>query len=355
MIDLTYINLAFLIISSLISFLFILLFKGKLELFSSDYNTIQKLHLNYVPPLGGFIIYINFYIYLLIFEKDSFLLEANIFIPSLFIILIGLKEDIYSNVSPILRFFIIFIASFIFIYNSESLPDIDINFINKFFYEYPIIEVLFYSIGLTALSNGVNMIDGINGLAGFTVISVIFGLISILIINDVFINFFSGELLSLLTLLIIFLLFNFPYGKIFLGDAGAYWLGWLMGVFVIKIFSVHNLHTWVAVLLIIYPSLEVVFSTIRKLYQKKSPLKPDLNHIHIKLYYKLKGPVDRSNRFNSFTTLCLMPLWFTPSVLTVWGTLYSHLSILGIIFIIIMYLSFYLIIPEVSKNQIKSL
>ena len=289
MTNLIQINLVFLIISSLISIFFIFLFKGKLELLSNEYNTIQKLHLKYVPPLGGILIYVNYYMYLLIFYKDSFLLDANIFIPSLFIILIGLKEDILSNVSPMLRFLIIFIASFIFIYNSESLPHIDIKIINKFFNEYPIIEVLFYTIGLTALSNGVNMVDGINGLAGFTLISIILGLISILIINNIFISFFSGELLSLLILIIIFLIFNFPYGKIFLGDAGAYWLGWLMGVFIIKIFSVHNLHTWVAVLLIIYPSMEVVFSTLRKIYQKKSPLKPDLNHIHIKLYYKLKG------------------------------------------------------------------
>jgi len=328
----------------------VLLNKKKIENISGHYDPIQKLHGSYIPPLGGVIIFINYLIYLYVMNLNSFFLNFNIIIPSILIILVGLKEDLFSNVKPKTRFLTIFLASFIFIYNCDSLPSIDIDFINTLFYNFPLIEILFYTLGLTTLSNGLNMVDGVNGLAGFSVLSILIGLISLLLINGLFLDLIKIELISLTILVIIFLFYNFPYGKIFLGDAGAYWLGWILGAIIITVFSLEKLHTWQAVLILIYPTLEAVFSFIRKLIQKKDPTKPDLEHIHLKLYYKLKGPVKRSNEFNSFTTLCLMPLWFTPCLIIIWANFYSHIAIIGIIFIILLYIYFYQIIPKTDQS-----
>ena len=92
--------------------------------------------------------------------------------------------------------------------------------------------------------------------------------------------------------------------------------------------------------------MEVIFSTIRKFYQKKNPMYPDIEHLHLKLYFTLKGPIERSKEFNSFTTLTLMPIWFTPSVMIVWTSFYSHLAILGLIVMTTIYLYYYLVVPS---------
>ena len=343
------ISLSVLTITTFISFILVIFFSQKFKHISREYNAIQKIHKDYVPPFGGLVIFLNYFLYIYLYKPHSFILDLNIFIPSLIILIIGLKEDIFFNVRPSVRFFVIFLASIFFIYNSENLPTIDIYFINNLFTNYPLVEILFYSIGLTALSNGVNMVDGMNGLAGFVILSVISGLISLLLINDIFDIFFNVELIGIAVPLVIFLIFNFPYGKIFLGDSGAYWLGWIVGVIIIISFSHQTLNTWGAVLLICYPILEVVFSTIRKLLQKKNPLKPDLEHIHLKLYYTLKGPTERSKEFNSFTSLCLMPLWFTPSLLIIWSHFYSHLTFLAILIVVFIYIYFYLVLKK-TKN-----
>lgn len=327
-------------------FLLSILNRNNIENLSSKYNPIQKIHNEYVPPIGGLVIFLSFNIYLFLFYRQSILLEIFILIPSILIFIVSFKEDLHSNVSPLIRFFTIFFASIVFTYFFyEQLPNIDINFINNFFESFPFIEILFYSLCLTALSNGFNMIDGMNGLAGLTAISIVIGLITLLFITNQ-LMLLGNELSSLLILILVFLFFNFPFGKIFLGDSGAYWLGWILGVIILIIYSNDDLNTWGAALLVFYPTTEVIFSTIRKSISNKNPFKPDLNHLHLKLYFTLKGPISRSKRFNSFTTLTLMPLWFTPCTMILWTQFYSHLTILGLFFMIVVYLYFFYLIPN---------
>ena len=309
-------------------------------------RNVQNIHDSFVPPLGGVIIYVCLFLGLLISKPNSFLFNFYILGPSLLILVVGLIEDLYSNVKPILRFIVIFICSLIFSYfYSESLPDIDINFIQFIFNRFPWIEILLYTLGLTALANGFNMIDGMNGLAGFNILSIVVGIGSLLLLYGYF-NQFERELIIIFVVTVAFLFFNFPHGKIFLGDSGAYVLGWILGVIVITIFSNSLYNTWTAVLILFYPLFEVIFSTIRKLLIKKNPLLPDSNHVHLKIYKILKGTEKRSNKFNSFCTLTLMPLWFSPNILLVWTYFFAHLALLAIVIMVFVYLFYYYAIPN---------
>ena len=317
--------------------------KEKINL-NPNYNPIQKIHGDYTPPYGGIVIFVFFYLNLFLFYKDSVLIENYILIPAILIFISGSIEDIYGTISPVIRFLTIFISSIMFVSLSKSLPIIDFWILGNFINENYIVKILFFSIGLTALSNGTNMIDGMNGLSGFTILTILLSIIIFLKFNDN-IEILFNELLFLICLIIIFLIFNFPLGKIFLGDGGAYWLGWLSGSVLILIFSNNSYNTWIPVLIIFYPIMEVVFSTLRKLLQKKNPLKPDLLHLHLKLYNLLKGPIQRSKKFNSFTTLCLMPFWSMPLLTIIWVIYYAHIAIGFIIFMSLLYIIYYFIIP----------
>ena len=323
----------------------VIFFKSKLTIFIPDYNSVQKIHNSLVPPFGGIIIAVCYYSYLFFYKPSASIFDWYILFPAIFILVIGMIEDAKGNVSANLRFSVIFIASIIYLISTPELPKLDIEILGPFLENHKFLKILFFAIGLTALSNGLNMIDGMNGLAGFTALSTLIGIASILVLNQKF-DFIKIEILSLSILVILFLLFNFPFGKIFLGDAGAYWLGWILGVFIINMYVDQSLNSWSAILLIFYPCTEVVFSTIRKLLQRKSPLKPDNEHLHIKLYYMLKGPSERDLKFNSFTTLCLMPLWFCSCVAVVWAHFYSFLAIFFIFVMLVIYAYYFIFIPK---------
>ena len=316
---------------------------------SSNYNPIQKIHEGYIPPLGGVVIISCFFLYLILFQRGSFLFQWFILMPLAMILLVGLIEDLKSIISPSVRLFIIFFGSIIFCIGNNKYPSLEIYFIGDLINNYLWIKVLFYSLCLTALANGTNMIDGMNGLSGLSLLVIAISLISLSVLHSN-IEVEIKSLVAIIVLIIIFLIFNFPLGKIFLGDSGSYGLGWLLGVNVIIIFNSSTLNTWTAVIILFYPVTEVVFSTIRKLIQKKNPMQPDTNHLHLKLYALLKGPVSRSQHFNSFTTLCLMPFWFSPLLLIMWSNYYAHLTVVFIVIMITLYVAYYFAIPTKNEN-----
>lgn len=333
------------ILISLILILLSLRYKNNLFNIYSQYNTVQKIHKGYVPPVGGIIIFIAFYLSIFSFS-DSFLNnQLHIFIGSSLIIFIGLLEDFSGKIKPIYRFVTIFIASFIFVYQQDALPNIEVPILENILNDIPLAEKFFYAIGLTMVANGINMIDGVNGLAGMTSMSIIIAILSLLALYKG-INLYYIEIFFLIIPLVIFLMFNFPFGKIFLGDAGAYWIGWILGVWIIEIYAKFPLNTWGAVLILFYPLYEVIFSFTRKIFSRKSPFQPDINHLHIKLYFFLKADNERSIKFNSFVTVCLMPFWIIPSLMIVWTYFFSHLTIFFILMMVSIYSYYYYAIPN---------
>jgi len=335
--------LAFFVSISLI--LLCLKYKKYLFKIYSQYNAIQKIHEGYVPPIGGFIMFLAFYLSILFYPESFFTKQIHVFAGSILILLIGLLEDFSGKIKPIYRLITIFIASLIFVTYQKSLPEIEVPILEIILNNIPFAEELFYALGLTILANGMNMVDGMNGLAGMTSLSIILAISSILALYGGIEIYFS-ELSLLLIVLIIFLFFNFPFGKIFLGDSGAYWIGWILGVWIIEIYAKLPINTWGALLILFYPLYEVIFSFTRKIYSGKSPFQADTNHLHIKLYFFLKADNERSIKFNSFVTVCLMPFWVIPSIMIVWTFFYSHLTILFIVIMILTYNYYYKVIPN---------
>lgn len=316
-----------------------------------NYTDIQKAHSGFIPRLGGFSIIISTYISIYIFLKDSILLEKSILIGSLLILVICTKEDLLGNVKARIRFIAIFIASFIVIYNFGNLPQHQIP-IFEFIFEIKLLEILFYSLALTAIANGVNLIDGTNGLAAFTTLSMILSMIIISISNEEYL--IIKNLLVLATVTLTFLFFNFLFGSIFLGDTGAYWLGWINGILLIYFFAANeHITTWSVILISSYPIIEVSFSMIRKILRNKSPFAADHNHIHTKLFFLLNKNNENNKSFNSLSTICLMPLWFIPVSVVAWVDKVPILVLFAVIIQIGIYLTYYFVLPAPPKNKVK--
>ena len=238
----------------------------------------QKIHTQPIPRVGGFAVFLS-----TIYGFFLYKISLNFFELSITLAFIsGFIEDITRKLSEKLRLLLLFISALtvilgekILVQNLNGVPILEslINF-------YPF-AVIFTAVAIAGLSNAFNIIDGLNGLAS--------GIALIILIS---IYFVAGQLPDLQTFiyakililsLLGFFIWNFPWGRIFLGDGGAYFLGFYIACLVILL-NQKNVPAWYSLAVIIYPVFEVIFSMIRRGLLKKNPLKPDRYHLHTLLF-----------------------------------------------------------------------
>jgi UDP-N-acetylmuramyl pentapeptide phosphotransferase/UDP-N-acetylglucosamine-1-phosphate transferase len=213
---------------------------------------------------------------------------------------IGFLDDIKIKTSPLKRLLMmIFSLLFSIHFMSIGIFNIDIPFLLNFL-KNDIFSSIFVLLCFLFIINGANLIDGFNGLL----------VINLVIINSVLLyinisngnNEFSIFLIAQIIILLSFLLFNFPSAKIFLGDGGSYAIGSLVALNSIITNNLNpNYSSFFFCTILFYLFFEVFFSFLRKIVQKKSPIHPDSNHLHMLIYKKisLKFGREKSNYINS--------------------------------------------------------
>ncbi len=280
---------SFLSIITLISF-FVTLIVQKISskigngiLLDQDFDKPQAYHKEPIPRSGGLAVFISLIFFILIYDLLFGRFLNDYLFLSIIFFSIGFLEDINLKTNPNIRLILMIIAlSLSIVFLSINIDNIDINFIkswmsNGFF------EVIFILLCFLFVVNGANLIDGFNGLLVIHLILINFIL---LLIN---INGQNTELALIITgqiaIFFSFLLFNFPKAKIFLGDSGSYLFGSLIALNIIETNNLNpKISSFFFCILLFYLFFEVFFSFFRKIYLKKSPLKPDDNHFHMLLF-----------------------------------------------------------------------
>ena len=316
------------------------------------YQAIQRIHLNETPRLGGCI----FVLSLLGFVTQCHLGEGtailNLILISLIpVIFIALKEDLFHDVEPALRLISLLFAGWLFRAGyTGPLPNMtEVSFVGKLFLLNGGVS-LFYILGMAALANGMNLIDGVNGLCAAVALSILSALL--------FLSYKTGDTVmlavtfSLILLLVPFMLFNFPFGKIFLGDLGAYSLGIILSMLTIILFGRHpELSPYTAVLILIYPLTEIVFTMLRRALNGLSVFRPDTLHLHLKLFYFLRPQPAYKKIANALVMPALSALWMFP-LLAVTLTYHKPLfAIIAIVIFITLYVTLYVTLPNVQKKK----
>ena len=143
--------------------------------------------------------------------------------------------------------------------------------------------VAFSVFGIVGVCNAINIIDGLNGLAS--------GVAMLALGAIAFVSRDSGGVVFELSLLALcgvagFWVLNFPFGRIFLGDGGAYFLGALIGI-LLGMLSNQGVSAWFGLSVMIYPVWEVVFSILRRKLGGHKAMQPDGLHLHTLLYKRL--------------------------------------------------------------------
>lgn len=273
----------------------------KKKKFLKNYKNLahQKLVGNIDVPLtgGSFLIlffFINFY-------SNNLLLL--IFLTGFF--LIGFFSDNGLISSPSIRLVLQFslILFFVIIFKI-NITDLRVDLINNYL-SYYYLSIFFTAFCFLVLINGSNFIDGNNTLLlGYYLLV----FLTIYLTNNFIPTNIETNFLNFLILFMFFLfLMNF-FEKLFMGDSGAYLLSIFIGYICVNIYNNSSfISPYFIALLLWYPAFENLFSILRKLNFKRSPLKPDTNHLHqlIYFYLKQKKVFSNLNLNNSMTSILI--------------------------------------------------
>ncbi|MBP6896547.1 MAG: glycosyltransferase family 4 protein [Gammaproteobacteria bacterium] len=150
----------------------------------------------------------------------------------------------------------------------------------------PWVGALIAVLGLAGLPHAFNIIDGYNGLAG--TVAVLVGLAITHVALQLGDRQLAGMVVCLVGATMGFLLWNYPRGKIFAGDGGAYVWGMVLGLSCVLLVQRHSaVSPWFPVLLLIYPVWETLFSIYRKAARGQSPGTADALHFHQLIFRRI--------------------------------------------------------------------
>jgi UDP-N-acetylmuramyl pentapeptide phosphotransferase/UDP-N-acetylglucosamine-1-phosphate transferase len=164
---------------------------------------------------------------------------------------------------------------------------------------------------VTGIAHAINLIDGFHGLSsGSVVIALLsFAVVGLRLNDDVVFN------ISIVFAAVVagFFVVNFPNGKLFLGDGGAYFAGFMLGVIGIVLAQRHGeISPWVGVIVAGYPVTETVFSILRRRNSGLSPGDPDSSHLHHNIYRRWSGTIashlGMTDAQNPITSVLLWPM-----------------------------------------------
>jgi UDP-N-acetylmuramyl pentapeptide phosphotransferase/UDP-N-acetylglucosamine-1-phosphate transferase len=247
----------------------------------------RKAHLVRIPTLGGLALFIGFFFSFVFWTSEMNVPNFGSILSALIILfVIGIKDDLFPLVAwkkllaQIMATLIVVIQGDIRIDNLYGLMGVhDMSYW---------ISVVFSTVGILAVMNGFNLIDGINGLAAG---------IGVIVLGTFAYWFYRMEdvvflilCLTLIGSLLAFLRFNFKNASIFMGDSGSLVLGYLIAIIAVRFVQLSRVYepnyffsiagAVYAFNLLIIPLFDTFRVFIVRLLKRRSPFSADRNHIH---------------------------------------------------------------------------
>lgn len=250
----------------------------------------SKIHSTPVPRIGGIAMFLSVALALTLTVRSTAL--ASVYLCSTLLFLIGLIDD-FKPISAKIRITLqVVLVSILVISNNLYITNLNIFAMSL---QIPSWLGIFFSLFIIVGSiNAVNMIDGMDGLAGGI------SLISILMLS--YIHFLQTEqtwLISLLSISVMgavvgFLRFNSFPAKIFMGDGGSNWLGFIMGTMIVLTLGGFSLVegeiqkvpqstpiSFISIILCVaVPAIDTFLVILKRLLNKRHPFSPDQGHFH---------------------------------------------------------------------------
>ena len=243
----------------------------------------RRMHKKPIARMGGLAIFLGFLLAALLFAPLSIPLRGTI-LGATIIVVLGILDDIYA-LPALPKFLVQIMAALVAVYHGNviqvlSNPNI---FSSNPYWVLGGLAIPFSVLWIVAITNAVNLIDGLDGLAvGVATISAMTMLVIAMLVSD-------GGVAVLMAALagacIGFMPYNLNPAKIFMGDTGSTFLGFVLATMSIQgLFKSYAIISFaVPFLLLGLPIFDTCFAILRRISKGQNPMSPDRSHVHHRL------------------------------------------------------------------------
>ena len=281
---------------------------------------IQNFHIEPTPRIGGLAIFCSVTLGMMLSDNESRHQLQGIVMAGVTAFAFGLLEDFTHRVSVSSRLFATLGSGILgWFVTGIAVTDVNVPGIDTLLQWTPV-AVLFTAFAVGGLANAFNIIDGFNGLASGTALIALatMGALS-LQLGDLPLDHVC---FTLGAAVLGFLLVNWPFGKLFLGDGGAYFVGFSIAWVAVLLLQRHpEVSAWCPLLICAYPVIEVLFSVLRRRQRRNHIGNPDRLHLHSLVKRRLVRqyfPTLHSTLRNSITGASLWIMTLLPALWALW-------------------------------------
>lgn len=289
--------IALIVISFLVSVFAVQVFMRRARRHARRYGADmpQRFHKGHVPRLGGAGIFIGTGVAWLVagVGPDPFNVSWPLKASALTLLCIapavigGIIEDVTQRVSVRYRLGLTIGSALLLCWVLNlGLARTGIATVDGWLQAMPYAAILFAALAIGGLPHAFNIIDGYNGLAGTVAVLVCLAITHVALqVGD---RQLAAMVICLVGATLGFLIWNYPRGKIFAGDGGAYVWGMVIAVAAVTLVQRHRVVSpWFPMLLLIYPVWETLFSIYRKMARGQSPGTADALHFHQLIFRRI--------------------------------------------------------------------
>ena len=238
-----------------------------------DHPNDRSSHVHPTPHSGGVGIFAALMTGQIILEPELFSQFPLLFVGIMLVFLVGVADDRF-DASPKMKFIVIFIATIMTFIEGFQITDLGHYFGMKLGLGW--LALPFTMFAVAGFTNALNLIDGIDMLAGTVA--------AIILLTLAYIGYVHDDALmlhlSLATVAAIagFLVFNFHPARIFMGDSGALTLGFIISMLSVQ--ALNYIDATAVLFIAMVPILDTVVVMVRRIRWGRSPFAPDRTHIH---------------------------------------------------------------------------
>jgi UDP-N-acetylmuramyl pentapeptide phosphotransferase/UDP-N-acetylglucosamine-1-phosphate transferase len=317
--------------------------------FTFDYlNGVQKAHTKATPRVGGVAILLAISCAAPLTDQATRDMLLPTLLASTPAFIFGLAEDLTRRVTAIQRLLATMLSGvFCWYLTGVSLTSVGVPVLDQLL-AVGAISVIFTAFAIGGVANAVNLIDGYNGMASGFVMLALLGVTTIA--SDVGDATLAKTSLLVAAAFLGFFLVNWPFGKLFLGDSGAYLGGFLVAwLWVLLVQRNESVSPFAAFLVCAHPITETLYSLWRRLKSGTDASKPDSMHLHNTICYRLlplvNGRMEVANSMSGISMACLsIPCAFFAYCHYTSGITCASLSLIFI-------LSYAAIYPPLAKHS----
>ena len=275
---------------------------------------VQKVHETLVPRIGGLGLLIGLITGWWVQEDSAELIAADhllglTLLASIPAFAAGLMEDITKRVSVRSRLLATMASGIVAFWTTGyGINRVDIWGLDSLLAWAPVCA-LFTAFAVAGVANAYNIIDGFHGLTSAAMVVAVAAMSAIAYeVGDTELVYFS---LIYIGAILGFMAWNYPLGRLFLGDGGAYAMGFLIAWLAVMLPARHpEVSPWASLMACGYPVMETIYTMLRRYLAQQNSGAPDALHLHSlvkKVVIRPRFQKVRAAIRNAMVTVTLMP------------------------------------------------